>query len=182
MSSVRADLQGRQWRRDDHLITTDSSLIPVARLIDVYNSKEFYWANAMPLDYMQATLDNSLCFGLFRTNDGGETTTAADFVGLARCVTDYTTFLYLTDVWVEPAVQGRGLGSWLVRCVQEVVEEMPHLRRSMLFTSNWEKSVPLYQRLMGMEVVESKVGDGLVTMERKGRGHPRYGSQGSHYN
>ncbi|KAJ3475639.1 hypothetical protein NLG97_g9388 [Lecanicillium saksenae] len=176
MSFVREDLKGRQWRRDEYLITTDSSLIPLPRLIDAYNSEEFYWANAMPIEYMKAALENSLCFGLFRQQDGEN-----EFLGLARCVTDYATFLYLTDVWVDPLMQGKGLGSWLIQCVQEVIEEMPHLRRSMLFTSSWEKSVPFYQKLMGMEVIESKFGSGLVTMERKGRGHPRYGSEGSSY-
>ncbi|OAR00326.1 hypothetical protein LLEC1_02054 [Akanthomyces lecanii] len=166
MTSLRTELQRRHWRCEDHFITTDSSLIPVARLIDVYNSKEFYWANAMPSEYMKAALANSLCFGLFRSSHGE----SAEFLGLARCVTDYTTFLYLTDVWVDPAMQGKGLGSWLVQCVQQIIEEMPHLRRSML-----------YQKHMEMEVVKSKFGHGLVTMERKGRGHPRYGSKGSDY-
>ncbi|OAA42873.1 Acyl-CoA N-acyltransferase [Beauveria brongniartii RCEF 3172] len=174
MASMRSSLHNRQWRRDDYIITTDSSLIPLARLIDIFNSNEFYWANAMPLDCMKATLENSLCFGLFRHDDDDDDAGEGVFFGLARCITDYTTFLYVTDVWVDPAVQGRGLGSWVVRCVQEVVEEMPHLRRSVLFTSSWEKSVPFYRKLMGMEVVESRFGDGLVTMERKGRGHPLY--------
>ncbi|OAA64889.1 Acyl-CoA N-acyltransferase [Cordyceps fumosorosea ARSEF 2679] len=174
MASLCAELKSRQWQRDEYLITTDSSVIPLDRLIDVFDSPEFYWASAMPREHMQAALDNSLCFSLFRDGDD-------EFLGFARCVTDYTTFVYLTDVWVDPAAQGRGLGSWLVRCVREVVEEMPHLRRSMLFTSSWERSVPFYRRLMGMEVVESTPGQGLITMECKGRGHPRYGSEGSHY-
>ncbi|KAJ6785982.1 hypothetical protein PWT90_06277 [Aphanocladium album] len=176
MSSPPVELKGRQWRRDEYFITTDSSLLPLPRLIEVYNSKEFYWANAMPLEYMKAALENSLCFGLFRQENGHD-----EFLGLSRCVTDYTTFLYVTDVWVDPLMQGKGLGSWMIECVQEVIEEMPHLRRSMLFTTSWEKSVPFYQKLMGMEVIESKFGEGLVTMERKGRGHPRYGSEGSNY-
>lgn len=176
MSSVRADLQGRQWQRDAYFVTTDSSLVPLSRLIDAYNSKEFYWANAMPEEYMKAALENSLCFALFRKNEQEN-----EFLGFARCVTDYTTFLYVTDVWVDPTTQGQGLGSWMIQCVQEVIESMPYLRRSMLFTTSWEKSVPFYRKLMGMEVIESKYGDGLVTMERKGRGHPRYGCDGSHY-
>ncbi|ATY63000.1 Acyl-N-acyltransferase [Cordyceps militaris] len=172
MSSLRAELQSRCWRRDAYLITTDASRIPLDRLSAVFDSAAFYWARAMPAEHMRAALDNSLCFGLFRQDD---------FCGLARCVTDYTTFVYLTDVWVDPAVQGRGLGTWLLRCVREVVEAMPHLRRSMLFTSSWEKSVPFYRRVLGMEVLESRPGEGLVAMERKGRGHPRYGCEGSDY-
>lgn len=76
----------------------------------------------------------------------------------------------MTDVWVEPELQGKGLGGWLVDCVQEVVESMPHLRRSMLFTGNWEKSVPFYKRRMGMDVMESQEGKGLAIMVRNGRG------------
>lgn len=174
MSSVRAQFQDRRWRRDEYLVTTDSSLIPLPRLIDVFDSKEFYWAKSMPLEYMKATLDNSLSFGLFRCDEDGR-----EFLGLGRCITDYTTFLYLTDVWVDPAMQGKGLGGWMIQCIQEVIEEMPHLRRSMLFTSSWEKSVPFYQKLMGMKVIESTAGSDPITMECKGRGHPKYESKGS---
>lgn len=177
MSVIREDLQRRQWQRDGHLLSTDSSLVPIPRLIEIFNSKEFYWANAMPEEHMKTALENSLSFGLYRTDSNK----SHELLGFARCVTDYTTFLYLTDVWVDPATQGQGLGSWMMKCIQEIIEEMPYLRRSMLFTTSWEKSVPFYKKLMGMYVVESKEGDGLVTMERKGRGHPRYGSEGCHY-
>jgi GNAT superfamily N-acetyltransferase len=98
-----------------------------------------------------------------------------DFIGLARCITDYTTFLYLTDVWVDPAHQGSGLGRWLISTIQEVIESMPYLRRSILFTSDWQRSVPFYEKLMGMSVLETKPGEGLAVMERKWKGHPNFG-------
>ncbi|OAR04529.1 hypothetical protein LLEC1_02495 [Akanthomyces lecanii] len=169
MAALRANFQSREWRRDGYLITTDSSPIPLPRLVEVFNSKEFYWANAMPLGQMQDMLENSLCFSLFRDNGGKN-----DFLGFARCITDYTTFLYMTDVWVDPAVQGKGLGRWMVQCVQQIIEEIPHLRRSLLFTSSREKSVPFYQKYMDMTVIESKFGDGPIIMERKGPGNPKY--------
>lgn len=97
-----------------------------------------------------------------------------EFIGLARCITDYTTFLYLTDVWVDPAHQGSGLGRWLISVIQEAIESMPFLRRSILFTGDWERSVPFYKELMGMDVLETKPGEGLALMERKGRGHPSF--------
>lgn len=177
--SIASRLRNRQWRRDNHLVTTDSSLIPIPQLIEMFNLKEFYWANAMPTDMMEQALQNSLCFGLFRDTESPDQ--PRDFLGLARCVTDFTTFLYLTDVWVNKEEQGKGLGTWLIQCVQEVIEEMPHLRRSMLFTSSWERSVPFYERFMGMEAIESVRGDGLAVMERKGKGHPCFGRSGSTY-
>lgn len=104
------------------------------------------------------------------------------FVGLARCITDSTTFVYLTDVYIYPSHQGQGLGKWLVGCIQEVIESMPYLRRSVLFTGDWERSVPFYEKTMDMTVVESKrpgkgsSGEGLALMMRKGKGHNDYTS------
>ena len=91
------------------------------------------------------------------------------------------TFAYLTDVWVDPAYQGKGLGSWLVSCVRELLEAMPDLRRSLLFTGDWERSVPFYEKLLGMKLIEPRKGQGLAVMERKGKGHPNYGYDGTEY-
>ncbi|GJN75848.1 GNAT family N-acetyltransferase [Purpureocillium lilacinum] len=160
-----ASLRALSWTKGDYHISTDSSLIPVSALRRFFASPGFYWAEPLPDDVLRETFDNSLSFGLFHKPSG-------ECAGIARCVTDFTTFLYVTDVWVEPELQGKGLGGWLVDCVQEVVESMPHLRRSMLFTGNWEKSVPFYKRRMGMDVMESQEGKGLAIMVRNGRGHP----------
>ena len=192
--SIASRLVNREWRRDNHLVSTNASLIPIPQLIEMFGQKEFYWANPLPEDAMREMLQNSLCFGLFRdnntTNSNNNSATqdtaagaeAMQFLGLARCVTDFTTFLYVTDVWINPQEQGKGLGTWLIKCVQEVIEEMPHLRRSMLFTTSWDRSVPFYERFMGMDVIECQRGvSGLAVMERKGKGHPAYGRQGSSY-
>jgi GNAT superfamily N-acetyltransferase len=99
-----------------------------------------------------------------------------NFIGLARCVTDFTTFVYLTDVYIDPAYQGKGLGTWLMECVQEVIESMPNLRRSMLLAGDWKRAVPFYERILGMELLENKKGEdgsgqGLAVLMRKGRGN-----------
>lgn len=69
----------------------------------------------------------------------------------------------------------------MVKCIQEVIEGMPYLRRSMLFTADWERSVPFYERLMGMSPMNIRPGEGLAIMEMKGKGHPSYGRDGSSY-
>ncbi|KAH7148428.1 hypothetical protein EDB81DRAFT_463271 [Dactylonectria macrodidyma] len=186
MTSVASELRKRTWTKGAYFISTDASLVPVPQLNDMFDSEQFYWGKALPDDAMREMLDNSLVFGLYeRDVEAGDTVTssaardspdksALTFLGLARCVTDFTTLIYLTDVWVGSETRGKGLGKWLIKCVQEVVNEQPHLRRSMLFTGDWERSVPFYRELMGMEVVKFRQGEGLAMMEKRGPGHPRF--------
>lgn len=183
--SIKSKLQDKSWRKDQFLISTNPALFPISTLIDIFDRKDFYWAKPLPAQEVREMLQNSLSFGLYEQRDHQDPAGSASkttLIGVARCVTDFITFVYLTDVWVDPSYQGKGLGSWLVTCVQEVLEEMPHLRRSMLFTADWERSVPFYEKLMGMKLIESRRNKGLAIMESKGKGHPSYGSQGTGYN
>ncbi|KXJ89574.1 gcn5-related n-acetyltransferase [Microdochium bolleyi] len=186
-ASLKTAAQARTWRKDGFLISTDPSLFPVPTLIDIFNSEGFYWASAPSPDAMRELLQNSLPFGVYQErtpanpDTGSPSTNSLELVGIARLVTDFVTFAYLTDVWVQPGNQGKGLGRWLIGCVQEVVEAMPYLRRTVLFTGDWQRSVPFYRELLGMEVVETRVGEGLALMESKGKGHPSYGRKGASY-
>jgi ribosomal protein S18 acetylase RimI-like enzyme len=184
MATTKTALQARSWTKEQYLVSTQPSLIPIPCLIDVFNSSDFYWAKATPEQAMREMVENSLSFGMYEqihTTSSTDQLQERKFIGLARCVTDYVTFAYLTDVWVDPEYQGYGLGSWLIQCVQEVLETMPHLRRTMLCTADWKRSVPFYERLMGMQLMESRQGDGLAVMESKGKGHPSYGREGTGY-
>jgi GNAT superfamily N-acetyltransferase len=183
MASTSPKHQHRTWARDSYVISTDPSLIPIGKLNAWFASDDIYWANALPEDAMREMLQSSLCFGLYQTKpeqEGNLLSTAAssenNFIGIARCITDFTTFIYLTDVYIEPSSQGNGLGTWMMQCVQEVIESMPHLRRSLLFTGDWKRSVPFYEKILGMQVFESGRGEdgegrGLAVMMRKGKGY-----------
>jgi GNAT superfamily N-acetyltransferase len=184
MSSTVLHLR-KTWTKGPHLISTDPTLIPTTTLNTWFASKEVYWAKPMPEEAMRQTLQNSLCFGLYHTNTqpdqtSSDSNTELELIGFARCITDTTTFIYLTDVFVLPSCQGLGLGSWLVACVQEVIESMPYLRRSLLFTGDWRRSVPFYEKVMGMHVMEGArpvdggEGVGLAVMQRKFAGAPGF--------
>lgn len=67
-------------------------------------------------------------------------------IGLLRLITDDVTFAYLTDVYVLPEYQGKGLGSWMLGCLNEVIKAWPHLRRMMLLTSN---NLSWYEKALG---------------------------------
>ncbi len=56
---------------------------------------------------MARAVENSLNVGLY-TADGEQ-------AGFARFVTDYATFAWLCDVFIDSAHRGHGLGSFLVR-------------------------------------------------------------------
>ncbi|KAL2807973.1 hypothetical protein BJX63DRAFT_410767 [Aspergillus granulosus] len=159
----------KTWTNGQYFISTDPSFIPLQTLNNWFASDDFYWAQPLPLDALEQSLRNCLCFGLYYSPDQS----ANEFVGIARCITDHVTFAYITDVYVHPSHQGKGLGRWLVKCIREATDAMPYLRRSMLFTTNWERSVPFYEEVLGMTVSECKKGEGMAMMMRKGRGYPK---------
>ncbi|KAJ4988772.1 acetyltransferase [Stagonosporopsis vannaccii] len=180
MQTTKHTLLNRTWTRDNYLISTDPTLIPVSQLIAAFATNLVYWANPLPEDIMRETLSNSLCFGLYSTSTPESRSEVRKdkemtLIGFARCITDFATFSYITDVYILPAHQGGGLGKWLVRCVGEVHDEMPFLRRSMLFTSDWERSVPFYEQVLGMRVLDAgkgREGGGPAVMQKLGPGFP----------
>ncbi len=87
-------------------------------------------------------------------------------IGLARLVTDHVTFAYLSDVYILEEYQGKGLGTWLLGCVDEVLGGWKELRRVMLMTSG---SQGWYERVLGVKVFEQGR-NGLVFMNKKGEG------------
>jgi GNAT superfamily N-acetyltransferase len=181
-TSIKSKCKSLSWTKDSFFISTDSNLFPISRLTEIFDSAEFYWARALTPEAFREALDNSLSFGVYEQTENADKPLENKLVGIARCVTDFVTFAYLTDVWIDPALQGKGLGSWLIQCVHEVLDSMSDLRKMMLLTGDWERSVPFYEKLLGMKVVDSKRGEGLAVMERKGRGHPSYGKPGTSYN
>ena len=38
-------------------------------------------------------------------------------IGLARIISDFATFAYISDVFILPDFQGKGLGKWLIECI-----------------------------------------------------------------
>ncbi|KAJ5818140.1 Acyl-CoA N-acyltransferase [Penicillium riverlandense] len=142
------------WRRtvvdDGFFISTDPTFLSVTAVNEAFGRDFLYWAKPVPEKVMRQMLYGSLCFGAYYTDRNG----VQKQIGLARMITDNTTFAYLTDVYVLPEYQGRGLGRWLIECVAEVFHptNMPCLRRIMLVTGD-QRMQDFYQRIFGMKVV-----------------------------
>ena len=69
-------------------------------------------------------------------------------------------------MYVLDAYQGKGLGTWLIKAVDETLVAWPELRRMLLVTSEGNA---IYEKLLGMRRFEEE-GKGLVVYSKRGRG------------
>jgi GNAT superfamily N-acetyltransferase len=111
----------------------DAARVPVDQL-HAFLSAQAYWAIGRPQETVERLVrEASRVVGLY---DGER------LVGFCRAVTDGLAFVYLADVYVDPAYRGRGLGVELVR---EIVEAGPYAdRRWVLHTRD---AHTLYEKL-----------------------------------
>jgi GNAT superfamily N-acetyltransferase len=111
-----------EWRREQYLVSTDKRRIDLAVVHHFLTNS--YWSPGIALEKVQRAIEHSLAFGVYA--DGQQ-------VGLARVISDYTTFAYVADVFILDAYRGLGLGRWLMECVV-AHPELQGLRRWTLFT------------------------------------------------
>ena len=64
-----------------------------------------YWAEKRTKQTNDVAIDHSICLSLF---DGQKQ------IGFTRIVTDFATFAWIADVFIDPTYRGQGLGKWLV--------------------------------------------------------------------
>jgi GNAT superfamily N-acetyltransferase len=82
----------------------------------IYNNlKTLYWATNLTRENLVGRMMNSLCFGVFADNRQ---------IGFARVITDYFSFAYLADVFVEEGERGKGYS----RVLMEYILDYPSLR------------------------------------------------------
>ncbi|QPH39965.1 GNAT family N-acetyltransferase [Pedobacter endophyticus] len=93
-----------QISENGFIFSDKKELLQVAA-IHRYLSEESYWAKNIPLDVVQRSIDNSLCFGIYKNQQQ---------VGFARWITDEATFGWLCDVYIEKAFRGLGLSKKLM--------------------------------------------------------------------
>lgn len=96
-------------------------------------STQLYWAKGIPFDTVKRSVENSLSFGIY---------TNGQQVGFARLVTDYATFGYLADVFVDEQYRGRGLSKTLMEFIFGI-DELKAFRRMVLVTRD---AHTLYER------------------------------------
>ncbi|MCX2476145.1 GNAT family N-acetyltransferase [Pedobacter sp. MC2016-05] len=108
---------------DGFLFSDQKELLQIDR-IHSYLSKESYWAKDIPSETVAASIQNSLCFGIYKSGLQ---------IGFARWVTDKATFGWLCDVYVEEGHRGNGLAKKLISFMI-FHPDLQNLRRYQLAT------------------------------------------------
>lgn len=117
-------LQILETHRDQFTISTDPARFDINAIAEMLTRA--YWAKGRTPEIIARYLQHSLTFGLY---DGERQ------IGLARIVSDYTTFAYLCDVFIHEDYRSRGLGKWLMETIHGH-PDLQGLRRWALLTSD----------------------------------------------
>ncbi|MEV5440429.1 GNAT family N-acetyltransferase [Streptomyces sp. NPDC052682] len=110
---------------DGYEFSADPARIDAAR-VHHWLSTDAYWALGRSREKQDRAIEGSLNFGVYASVSGEQ-------VAYARVVTDRATFAWLCDVYVDPGVRGKGLGTALVAAVREHLRPYG-LRRVLLAT------------------------------------------------
>jgi GNAT superfamily N-acetyltransferase len=108
--------------RENLTISTDPARLDLEAAADLLSRS--YWAAGRSREAIARSFQHSLVFGIY---DG------ARQIGLARIVSDYTTFAWLCDVFIHEDYRGQGLGKWLMETIL-AHPELQGLRRFLLAT------------------------------------------------
>ena len=117
-------IQLLESHRDQFTISTDPARLDVDAITDMLSRA--YWAQGRTREMIARYLKHSLAFGLY---DGSRQ------IGLARVISDYTTFAWLCDVFIHEDYRGLGLGKWLMETVHSH-PDLQGLKRWMLATND----------------------------------------------
>ena len=99
----------------DYELSTDAARLHIDRVESFLRAS--YWAAERPREVIERSIAGSLCMGAYRRDDGLQ-------VGFSRLVTDYATFGWLCDVFVDPVARGQKLGVAMV----EALVTLPEVR------------------------------------------------------
>ena len=110
-----------------YLFSADPDRIDTDR-VHHWLSTDAYWALGRPRDKHDRALAGSLVFGVYDQVSGEQ-------AAFARVITDRATFAWLCDVYVDPQLRGKGLGSALVAAVRDHLRPFG-LRRVLLATAD----------------------------------------------
>lgn len=129
--------------REGYSISTDPGKLDIY-IIHQYLSEQSYWAQNIPLDVVERSVANSLCFGVYHQDKQ---------VGFARLVTDKATFAYLADVFVLEEHRDKGLSKWLMAFIHSH-PDVQGLRRWVLGTLDAHE---LYKQFGWAPLTEAQV-------------------------
>ncbi len=113
-----------EQRNGPYVISTDPTRLDVDAIHRFLSHWPGWETDGIPRSVLERALANSLNFGVYE---------GPRQIGFARVVTDYATFAFILDDYIEESHRGRGLGKWLMETIQRH-PRLRGLRRWMLYT------------------------------------------------
>ncbi|MET7570507.1 GNAT family N-acetyltransferase [Streptomyces sp. NPDC005492] len=110
---------------DGYEFSADTARVDLDR-VHHWLSTDAYWAKDRPREQHERAVASSLNYGVYDSTSGEQ-------VAYARVVTDEALFGWLCDVYVDPSVRGKGIGTAFVGAVREELRPLG-LRRILLAT------------------------------------------------
>lgn len=120
-----------EFTKKDFLLSTDKSKLQIDTICAFLGRS--HWAANRKRSTVIKSVENSLCYGIYCGNHQ---------VAFARLVTDYATYAYLCDVFVDEDYRGRGLSRWMMSCIME----NPNLAELRRFTLATKDAHGLYEK------------------------------------
>jgi len=108
--------------KNNYTISTDPARLDLDAIAAMLTRA--YWAQGRTRAMIARYVQHSLVFGIYHEHQQ---------IGLARIVSDYTTFAWLCDVFIHEDHRGKGLGKWLLETIHSH-PDLQGLRRWMLAT------------------------------------------------
>jgi GNAT superfamily N-acetyltransferase len=115
-----------------YTISTDPSRLDLDFIHD-FLASESYWAKGISREEVERAVAHSLNFGLYRNGHQ---------LGYLRVISDFTTFAYISDVFVGAAYRGQGFAQALLRCALQ----HPDLQGLRKWTLDTRDAQSLYHR------------------------------------
>jgi GNAT superfamily N-acetyltransferase len=117
-------MPNQEYTKDDFLVSTDKARLDIDAVCGFLARS--HWAANRTRETIIRSIENSLCYGVYHGNRQ---------VAFARAVTDYATYAYLCDVFVDEAFRGCGLAKWMMDCIMKN-PDLSALRRFTLATKD----------------------------------------------
>ena len=114
-----------EWQRDDYLLSSDPQKLNID-WVHRQLAEKSYWAAGQTLETTERSLSASMTFGIYWQQQQ---------VGFGRLITDYSRFAYLSDVMIDDAHRGKGLGGWFAATIL-THPELHTIKRWMLATDD----------------------------------------------
>ena len=116
---------------DGFVLSTDKNRLNIDTICSFLSRSQ--WAAHRKRDTIKKSITHSLCYGVYEGQNQ---------IAFTRVVTDYSTYAYLCDVFVDEKYRGKGLSKWIMACVMK----NPDLQALRRFTLATKDTHSLYEK------------------------------------